>query len=55
MDELQEYPLLKRLHEIDIEPPKQLLPVDPNLQRFHACVQRLRDGADARAASPGQD
>ena len=55
MDQARVYPLLKRLRAIDVEPPMQPVPADPNRQRLHACVQRLRDGADARAASPGRD
>jgi hypothetical protein len=55
MDEVRVYPLLKSLRAIDVELPKQPVPADPNRQRLQACVQRLRDGADARAVSPGRD
>lgn len=55
MDEARVYPLLKRLRAIDVEPPNQPVPADPNRQRLDACVQRLRDGVDARAASPRRD
>jgi hypothetical protein len=55
MDQARVYPLLERLRAIDVEPPMHPVPADPNRQRVHACVQRLRDGADARAASQGRD
>jgi hypothetical protein len=54
MDEVRGYLLLKSLRAIEVGSPKEPGPTDPNRQRFHACVQRLLDGADARSFRPGE-